>query len=230
MSSTRAMALRTRLFALTYDRCMASTERAGLSGIRAGLLARAADHVLEVGAGTGTNVPLYGASTRHLTLTEPDPSMLRRLEATVQRSAHPTTVLRAPAEDLPFDDGTFDTVVSTLVLCGVDDQPRAVREIRRVLKPGGRLLFIEHVRSDDPVLARRQDRRSWINRLVAGCDCNRPTLHTIERGGFVVDDLTRGALPRSPSFVRPLITGIATRPPQSTTRSGHDRLPIGDHR
>jgi ubiquinone/menaquinone biosynthesis C-methylase UbiE len=118
-------------------------------------------------------------------------------------------VLRAPAEDLPFEDDSFDTVVSTLVLCGVDDQPRAIREARRVLCPGGRLLFLEHVRADDPDLARFQDRMNWLNRLVVGCDCNRPTLGTIEAEGFTVSRLEHTETPKAPKFGRPLIVGTA---------------------
>jgi ubiquinone/menaquinone biosynthesis C-methylase UbiE len=139
--------------------------------------------------------------------------MVTRLERKAAgRSDLPVTVLRAPAEDLPFADGTFDTVVSTLVLCSVDDQPRALRELRRVLKPGGRLLFMEHVRSDDPALARRQDRMNWLNRLVVLCDCNRPTLRTIEETGFDVERLHRSTLPKAPSFASPLLLGVAGRP------------------
>jgi ubiquinone/menaquinone biosynthesis C-methylase UbiE len=206
------VALRAKLFALTYDRLMASTERGGLAEIRRDLLAHAAGDTLEVGAGTGTNLAFYGPTTVHLTLTEPDPSMLRRLEPRAAESGWPTKVLRAPAEDLPFDDDTFDTVVSVLVLCGVDDQPRAVREIRRVLKPGGLLLFVEHLRSEDPRLARHQDRLNWAGRLFARCDCNRPTLRTLEHCGLTIEDCTWGELPKSPSFVRPLISGIAICP------------------
>jgi SAM-dependent methyltransferase len=136
--------------------------------------------------------------------------MLRRLQQKVREQAPLAKVLRAPAEDLPFEDGTFDTVVSTLVLCGVDDQERALREARRVLRPGGRLLFMEHVRSDDPALARFQDRMNWLNRLIVDCDCNRPTLTTIERAGFHVSRLDRTTLPKAPKFVRPLIVGAAT--------------------
>lgn len=211
------MGLRSWLFALTYNRLMASGEKAGLATIRATLLAGATGSVLEVGAGTGLNLTRYTSEVGTLTVTEPDASMLRRLQRVAGRTTQPTTVLRAPAEDLPFEDATFDTVVSTLVLCGVDDQPRAVREIRRVLKPGGRLLFVEHVRSDDVAAARRQDRLNWLNRLVVGCDCNRPTLQTLERGGFVVDDLVHGELPKSPPFVRPMIVGSATRPIDALT-------------
>jgi len=206
------MGLRSRLFALTYNRLMAGGEKAGLAEIRATLLAEAGGNVLEVGAGTGLNLTHYSGAVSTLTVTEPDASMLRRLERVSSRTTPSTTILRAPAEDLPFDNATFDTVVSTLVLCGVDDQPRSVREIQRVLKPGGRLLFVEHVRSDDAAMARRQDRMNWLNRLLAGCDCNRPTLQTLQRGGFAIENLVHGELPKSPSFVRPMIVGSATRP------------------
>ena len=212
------MGLRSQLFALTYNRLMASGEKAGLAEVRATLLADAKGEVLEVGAGTGLNLTHYADEVGTLTVTEPDGSMLRRLEHVAGRAPRSTTVLRAPAEDLPFEDATFDTVVSTLVLCGVDDQPRAVREIRRVLKPGGRLLFVEHVRSDNAAVARRQDRINWLNRLFVGCDCNRPTLETLEKGGFAIGDLLRGELPKSPSFMRPMIVGSATRPIDALTR------------
>src|SRR6185437_397739 len=116
---------------------------------------------------------------RSLTITEPQPPMLRHLDRKARQQRPGTKALRAPAEDLPFDDHSFDVAVSTLVLCGVDDQPRALRELRRVLRPGGRLLFIEHLRSADPAVARLQDRMNWLNRLVVCCDCNRPTLDSI---------------------------------------------------
>jgi ubiquinone/menaquinone biosynthesis C-methylase UbiE len=119
------MSLRRRLFALTYDRSIAKVEKAGLADLRRRLLAGAAGDVLEIGGGTGANLGHYGSAVTSLTLTEPDPSMLRRLERRVREQAPHARVLRAPAEDLPFADDTFDTVVSTLVLCGVDDQPRA---------------------------------------------------------------------------------------------------------
>jgi ubiquinone/menaquinone biosynthesis C-methylase UbiE len=136
--------------------------------------------------------------------------MLRRLQHKVRDEAPLAKVLRAPAEDLPFESDSFDTVVSTLVLCGVDDQARALREARRVLRPGGRLLFIEHVRSDDPQLARFQDRMNWLNRLVVHCDCNRPTLSSIEAEGFTISRLDQMTLPKAPRFVQPLIVGTAT--------------------
>ena len=138
--------------------------------------------------------------------------MLRRLQQRVREQAPAAKVLRAPAEDLPFDDHTFDVAVSTLVLCGVDDQPRALRELRRVLRPGGQLLFIEHVRSGDTRLARSQDRMNGINRFVVGCDCNRPTLESIREAGLTVTRVEHTTLPKVPKFGSPAIVGSATVP------------------
>ena len=103
-------------------------------------------------------------------------------------------------------------MVSTLVLCTVDDQPRALRELHRVLRPAGRLLFIEHVRSDDPKLAKTQDRMAPINvRIAHGCHCNRPTLDTIGQADFEVTDLHIDRLQHAPKFISPLIVGVARR-------------------
>jgi len=203
------MSIRRRFFAATYDRQLRRAEKCGLTDMRRGLLAQAAGDVLEIGGGTGANLAHYQPAVTSLTLTEPDGSMLKRLERHAQQAAPSALVLRAPAEDLPFDDDTFDTVVSTLVLCRVDDQPRAVREIRRVLRPEGRLLFLEHVRGADAKLAKKQDRMNWLNRVVVCCDCNRPTLDTLEQGGFRLTALEHTELPKAPSFVRPTIVGSA---------------------
>ena len=138
---------------------------------------------------------------------------------------------------LPFDDDSFDVAVSTLVLCGVDDQPRALRELRRVLRPGGRLLFIEHVRSDDPGASRLQDRLNWLNRLVVCCDCNRPTLDSIRAAGFTVGPVEHTQLPKAPPFVRPAILGIASVPADGGRGNGavgcrepvRGSVPRGEH-
>jgi ubiquinone/menaquinone biosynthesis C-methylase UbiE len=224
------MTLRTRFFALTYDRQMAGTEKAGLRAFREALLAGAKGHVIEIGGGTGANLPCYGPAVESLTITEPELPMLRRLERMVREHRPAAKVLRAPAEDLPFDDHTFDVAVSTLVLCGADDQPRALRELRRVLRPGGQLLFFEHVRSDDAGTARLQDRVNWLNRLVVCCDCNRPTLHSIQSAGFTITQIEHTTLPKAPKFVRPAIMGSATTPAagsssQLTARAGSGSSP-----
>jgi len=203
------MSIRRRFFAATYDRQLRRAEKFGLTEMRRGLLAQATGEVLEIGGGTGANLAHYRPALTSLTLTEPDASMLKRLERQAHQAAPSALVLRAPAEDLPFEDDAFDVVVSTLVLCGVDDQPRAIREIRRVLRPEGRLLFLEHVRASEPAAAKKQDRMNWLNRAVVCCDCNRPTLHSLEQGGFRIAALEHTALPKAPSFVRPAILGVA---------------------
>jgi len=193
-----------------YDRMSAKSEEAGLRELRRRLLADAEGRVLEIGGGTGANLSLYGPRVESLTVTEPENAMLRRLDRKVREQAPLTKVLRARAEELPFRDDSFDTVVSTLVLCGVDDQELSLREVRRVLRPGGRFMFIEHVRSDEPKVARMQDRMNGVNRFVVRCDCNRATLDTIEAEGFTVTKLERTELPKAPPFARPLIVGVAT--------------------
>ena len=130
------MSLRSKFFAATYDRQMRGTEKAGLTEMRANLVSQAAGTVLEIGGGTGANLAHYRPAVASLTITEPDASMLKRLERQVSVQAPSTMVLRAPAEDLPFEDDSFDAVISTLVLCGVDDQPRAVPRDSPRLAPG----------------------------------------------------------------------------------------------
>jgi ubiquinone/menaquinone biosynthesis C-methylase UbiE len=204
------MSLRWTLTAPLYDRMSRNSEEAGLRELRRGLLADAGGRVLEIGAGTGVNLPLYGDGLDSLVVTDPEPPMLRRLQQAAHEHAPQAEVLQAPAEDLPFEDDSFDTVVSTLVLCGVDNQARALSEARRVLRPGGKLLFIEHVRSDDPRVARLQDRISPLNRFLFGCDCNRQTLSMIEQAGFTVARVEQTELPKAPKFVRPSIVGSAS--------------------
>ena len=163
--------------------------------------------MLEIGSGTGANLACYGPAVTSLTLTEPEPAMLRRLQRKASQQAPAPRVLRAPAEDLPFEDDSFDVVVCTLVLCGVDDQPRALRELRRVLRPGGQVLFLEHLRSRDPRIARLQDRMNWLNRFLVCCDCNRPTLDAMAEAGFTITRAEQTELPKAPPFVRPAVIG-----------------------
>jgi ubiquinone/menaquinone biosynthesis C-methylase UbiE len=200
------------LFAALYDRMLSGVEKAGLRDRRAHLLQSARGNVLEIGAGTGANLPLYGPQVEALTVTEPEAPMARRLAKHLREQSRNVDLIEASAEQLPLPDGRFDTVVSTLVLCTVADPPRALREVWRVLKPGGQLLFIEHVRSDEAALAKWQDRLNGINRLVAhGCNCNRSTLDSIEQAGFTIGSLEKGVLAKAPPFVRPLIAGVAIK-------------------
>jgi ubiquinone/menaquinone biosynthesis C-methylase UbiE len=202
-----------RFFAAIYDRLMSGTEDAGLREMRAELIGEARGRTLELGAGTGLNLTHYGEAVTNLTVTEPDPFMARRLRARVDAEAPPgmtVEIVETPAEKLPFPDASFDTVVSTLVLCSVEDPDAASREIARVLRPEGRLLYLEHVRSEDPKSARWQDRleRPW-GWFGAGCHPNRPTAETLVQAGFATEGLEHDKLPKAPPIVRPLIRGEA---------------------
>lgn len=204
------MSIADRVFASVYDRMTSGPEKAGLRDHRRKLISRASGRVLEIGGGTGANLPFYGAGVQAVTITEPSEPMARRLEDRLDGHDFPVELLLAPAEELPFADDSFDTAVSTLVLCTVGDQARALRELRRVLRPKGQLLFIEHVRADGARLASWQDRLNGLNKIVArGCNCNRQTLTGIRSAGFTTTELQRDELHRAPPFVRPLVVGIA---------------------
>lgn len=204
------MSLLTRLVPRLYDLAMASVERAGLRDRRRALLAGASGRTLELGAGTGANLPHYGDAVTELVLTDPVGPMVGALEKAVLASARPASVVRASALALPFADDGFDTVVATLVLCTVPDAPAALAEIDRVLRPGGRFLFLEHVRSADARVARWQDRWNPAqNVLGGGCNCNRDTAATLAASPLDVRRLERGRLARAPAVLRPTITGVA---------------------
>ncbi len=206
------MSIYGRVFAAGYDKFMAGTEKAGLRARREALLANVAGRVLEIGGGTGANLPLYSSAVENLVVTEPEEPMARRLEQKLGSCKVPVRVVRAPAETLPFPDGSFDVAVSSLVLCTVSDPTQALTEIHRVLKPSGRLMFLEHVRSDSARLARWQDRLNPIQTRVGhGCNCNRDTLANIKAAGFSIAELEHGRLSKAPPFVRPLIIGVAER-------------------
>ncbi len=202
-----------RMFSAFYDRAFAATEEAGLREMRGQLLKQARGRVLELGAGTGLNLELYPREgLDSLTLTEPDPHMFKQLRRRAEKDCPGADLLEAGAEALPFDDSSFDTVVVTLVLCTVPNQPAALREISRVLKPGGQLLFLEHVRAtNDPSLAKWQDRLEAPWRFLGdGCHCNRDTVAGIRAAGFELSEIECAELPKAPPIVRPLVQGSAT--------------------
>lgn len=204
------MSVRAKLFAAVYDRMMAAAEEAGLAALREALLGSAGGRVIEIGGGTGANLPFYPRSVSELVIAEPDDSMARRLERKLDGYPIRTQVVRAPAERLPLQAASFDCAVATLVLCTVPDPAGALAEIRRLLKPAGRLLFLEHVRADDPALARWQDRlRGPWAFLGCGCQCNRRTVESIRAAGFTVPDLRREEFPKAAALVRPLAIGTA---------------------
>lgn len=195
-----------RCFALVYEPFLWLGERAGMKKQRQALLRQAHGRVLEIGAGTGLNVPLYPQGLSELILTEPDSSMSRRLQ---RRADGRATVVAAPADELPVADASVDTVVSTFVLCTVENPAAALREIRRVLRPGGRLLLIEHVRSDVHWQAwlQRKLRRPW-SRFACGCRCDQATADLLHASGFHAD-LRPARWRAMPPIVAPIVVGSA---------------------
>src|SRR5215210_4288162 len=197
------------VFAALHDPMNASMERRWMGGRRRRLLAGASGAVLEIGGGTGANLPHYRDVDR-VVVTEPDPFMRKRLGQKLGDARVPVEVSAAGAEALPFPDGSFDTVVSTLVLCTVPDQEAALDEVRRVLRPGGRLLFIEHVRAAGSA-ARWQDRLEPLwRRLLGGCHPNRDTVAAIEEAGFEIETFESFYPPDPLSSLTPHVQGSAT--------------------
>jgi ubiquinone/menaquinone biosynthesis C-methylase UbiE len=202
-----------RFFAGVYDRMVKGSEEAGFTDMRRDLLAGASGRTIDIGAGTGVNLPLYPPQVTGLVLVEPDPHMAKRMRRKLAKAGSKAEMLEAPAERLPFEDSSFDTAVFTLVLCTIPDPAAALAEAARVLKPGGRVLFLEHVRSDEPGLARWQDRLEKPWRFCGdGCHCNRETVATIEASPLTLERVERDRLPKAPPIVSPLVRGSAVAP------------------
>lgn len=209
-STTYTPSLSERFSSLIYEPFLAVGERRGMRDRRRELLAAARGRVLEIGAGTGLNLPLYPGDLDELVLTEPVAGMRARLERRARADGIRARVVAAGAGELPFPDASFDTVVSTMVLCTVPEPEAALAEVRRVLAPGGRLLFIEHVLAETPRLSRWQQRLAapWAA-FADGCRCDRDTLTHVRNAGLRVGDVRRDAWRGMPSIVGPLVVGAA---------------------
>ncbi len=203
------------LLAAVYDRITRPTEEACLQQWRAELLRSLVGTVLEVGAGTGLNLPHYPRELTRLVLSEPDPHMRRRLAHRVRaQSWERAELMDASLEKVPLPTDAFDAVVSTLVLCSVPVLEQALAEIRRVLKPGGRFVFLEHVAAED-----RPERLKWQRRMepfwspISGnCHLTRRTADAIVAAGLVIVDLRRESMRKAWPLVRPTIRGFAVKP------------------
>jgi ubiquinone/menaquinone biosynthesis C-methylase UbiE len=177
------------IFSALYEALFRGVAESHFMGpLRQHTAGKASGVVLEVGAGNGLNFPYYDpAKVERVEASEPDAAMLRYARTHLGQARVPVHLTQAPAEDLPFDDATFDSVVITLVFCSVEDPLRGFREIKRVLKPGGTLYLLEHVRSRNAFLARVQTIMTPISRAVNGdCRWNRDTARTLSAAGFEI--------------------------------------------
>ncbi len=198
-----------------YDKMMAGIERKCLQQWRQSLLASASGQVLEVGAGTGANLVFYTGKVKQLILSEPDDAMRAQLNKKISQSPLQNIVLtQHKAERLDFPDNHLDSIVSTLVCCSVKDLHGALSEINRVLKPGGRYLFMEHVAANDGTRCRRWQNRlnPFWKRIAGNCHLNRDIESAIKLVGFKIIEIQREHMSTSFAFVRPTIRGLAIKP------------------
>jgi ubiquinone/menaquinone biosynthesis C-methylase UbiE len=203
-----------RLMAAVYDRTMEATEESCLRQWRADLLRDLSGSVLEIGAGTGLNVPYYPTKVSRLVLAEPDPHMRRRLAARVAEAHRDgAEILDATADHLPMAGATFDAVVATLVLCSVPRVDAALAEIRRVLKPGGRFVFLEHVAAEGLPRRLRWQRivEPFWKRISGNCHLTRRTEAAIAGAGFTFAEIKRESMRKVWPLVRRTVRGVAVR-------------------
>jgi SAM-dependent methyltransferase len=181
-------------FARTYPRSAASAEQRGATDHRRRLLEGLRGTVVEIGAGHGLNFPHYPPEVSEVAAIEPEPTLRSQAETAAKRATVPIRVLAGVADDLPLEDASADTAVTSLVLCSVPDQPRAFAEIRRVLRPDGELRFYEHVVprcQPKRFLLKVIDRSGLWPRIAGGCHPARDTTEAIMRAGFDIEEIER---------------------------------------
>jgi ubiquinone/menaquinone biosynthesis C-methylase UbiE len=210
------LGLNERFFAWYYPKVVGRAEAAGQAETRRELLAEARGRTLEIGAGSGFNLPHYTDAVTELVLSEPSPHMREHLRERLEADPPPVgswVLADADAENLPFEDGSFDTVTGGFIMCSIPDPEAALAEIARVLMPGGRYIFLEHVHAGDgTILGRVQDLIEIPHRYIAaGCHPNRRTGQLIEDSPLEVERLERGEQPKAPPSVKPTILGSAVR-------------------
>ena len=187
------------IFARYWGRVATAMEARGGGSHREQLLGETSGRVIEIGAGTGLNFARYPVSVTQVIALEPETHLRDQAKRAALSASVPVRVIDGVAENLPFEDGEFDVAVASLVLCSVADPHLVLRELHRVLRPGGELRFYEHVRSDDPRLARWQDRvnRPW-SFIAGGCQANRQTVDLMGEEGFEVGGYRRITFKPSP--------------------------------
>jgi ubiquinone/menaquinone biosynthesis C-methylase UbiE len=183
-----------------------------LRDLRPMVLAPAQGHVLEIGFGTGLNLPHYPETVRHLTAVDVNPGMVRRARRRIAESSIPVDHQVADVASLSMADATFDTVVSTWTLCSIPAVEQALAEMHRVLKPGGTFLFVEHGLSDDAGVQRWQRRLDPIQRVIAdGCHLTRRVGQLVEAASFRIEALREFYLDGAPRAYGYTYHGVATK-------------------
>lgn len=205
-----------RIFSRVYDPLISPLEQLGLRKLREGTLRDLRGDILELGVGTGRNFPLYPPTVERLTGIDPDEVMLAQAHERAGEAPFPAEFIAADAEELPFDNGSFDAVVATLVFCTIPDPEQALREARRVLRSGGELRLLEHVRMERRHAAWTQEKVTPVwKRLAGGCHLDRDTLGLVRRSGLSVE--------RVEGHLDGLVLSIAARkPPQPMSRSARE--------
>ena len=211
------LGLNERFFAWYYPKLVGLSERSGQAETRRELLSEAAGRTLEIGAGSGFNLPHYTDRVSELVVSEPSPHMRVHLRERLEADPPPVgswELVDASAERLPFEDASFDTVTGGFIMCSIPDPATALDEIARVLRPGGRYIFLEHVHAGEgTLLGRLQDMIEVPHRyFAAGCHPNRRTGETIRASPLEIERLEHGKQPKSVPSVRPTIFGSAVRP------------------
>ena len=173
-----------------------SMRQQNLAAYRSRVVPAAEGRVLEIGIGSGLNLPFYSAKMEHVIGLEPSPKLLSMAQRAARSAMGPVEFVEGSAEAIPLEHGSIDTVVTTWTLCSIPDAPRSLREMHRVLKPGGRLLFVEHGRSPDPSVRRWQDLLTPVwKRIGGGCHLNRAIGTLIEGAGFRFERIETGYMP-----------------------------------
>jgi SAM-dependent methyltransferase len=199
-----------RLFAVLYDRLLAASEAAGLADRRRQLLARAHGRVLEIGAGTGLNLAYYlPGSVTSVVALEPDGAMRRRLDDRRTEAAVPVQVVAGGVDTADLADGSFDTVVTTLVLCTVPDVQAAAERIHGWLAPGGCVLFLEHVRAPGSLALVQRALTPVCSLVAGGCHLNRDPLGALRAAGLLIADCDRFPMPAGGPLLRTCVQGMA---------------------
>jgi len=200
------------VFAGAYEWFLKTAEEAGLADHRQQLISQARGRTLEIATGTGLNLPHYSDAVTELVLTELYPPMAALLRAKVAAADHRAEVVEAAAENLPFPDGSFDTVVGTMILCTAEKPELVLQEISRVLRPGGQYLFLEHIRNPDPKIAKKQDRIQPAWYLFGnGCHCNRDSVETLRQSSLIIQELNYGQIPKAWTIIEAMVSGRAQR-------------------